>query len=225
MNNMSFGKRGLVAALGLSLLASSAFADHGGHVAHFSGGAHFAGGTHFNHGVGIARAGYGGYGYRGGYGFHGGYGYHGGYYGGGFRPWPLLGLGIFVATLPLYWATQWWDGVPYYYANDTYYLWNRDARQYEVVAPPASQTADTATPGAPADSANSADLFVYPKNGQSAEQMARDRYECHRWAADQTGFDPSQTAGGVSAQSAAAKREDYVRAQGACLDARGYSTR
>jgi hypothetical protein len=35
-------------------------------------------------------------------------------------------------------------------------------------------------------------LFVYPNNGQSPEQTERDRYECHNWAVQQTGVDPSR---------------------------------
>src|SRR6202166_3124587 len=35
-------------------------------------------------------------------------------------------------------------------------------------------------------------VFVYPANGQSPEQTDRDRYECHVWAVQQTGVDPSQ---------------------------------
>jgi hypothetical protein len=35
-------------------------------------------------------------------------------------------------------------------------------------------------------------LVVYPARGQSPEQLERDRYECHVWAVQQTGFDPSQ---------------------------------
>ena len=35
-------------------------------------------------------------------------------------------------------------------------------------------------------------IFVYPNNGQSAEQLDRDRYECNNWAVKQSGFDPSQ---------------------------------
>ena len=36
-------------------------------------------------------------------------------------------------------------------------------------------------------------VFVYPSNGQSAEQTDRDRYECHVWAVQQTGVDPSRS--------------------------------
>jgi len=35
-------------------------------------------------------------------------------------------------------------------------------------------------------------LFVYPARGQSPDQLARDRYQCHVWAVQQTGFDPSR---------------------------------
>ena len=35
-------------------------------------------------------------------------------------------------------------------------------------------------------------VFVYPSQGQSAEQTDRDRYECHLWAVQQTGVDPSR---------------------------------
>jgi hypothetical protein len=35
-------------------------------------------------------------------------------------------------------------------------------------------------------------VFVYPANGQSQEQTARDRYDCHVWAVQQTGVDPSR---------------------------------
>ncbi len=35
------------------------------------------------------------------------------------------------------------------------------------------------------------DLFVYPAKGQSNEQLATDRYECHRWAVQESGFDPT----------------------------------
>jgi hypothetical protein len=35
-------------------------------------------------------------------------------------------------------------------------------------------------------------VYVYPANGQSPEQTERDRYECHAWAVQQTGVDPSR---------------------------------
>jgi hypothetical protein len=38
-----------------------------------------------------------------------------------------------------------------------------------------------------------ADLIVYPGKGQSEEQMSKDKFECQRWATQQTGFDPLAT--------------------------------
>ena len=52
--------------------------------------------------------------------------------------------------------------------------------------------------------------------GQSDEQLEQDRYECHRWAKGQTGFDPSLPNQDQSQRGA------YYRAQAACLEGRGY---
>jgi Glycine-zipper domain len=38
-------------------------------------------------------------------------------------------------------------------------------------------------------------LIIYPAKGQSSDQMSRDRYECHSWAVQQSGFDPTQAQG------------------------------
>ncbi|HUO78642.1 MAG TPA: hypothetical protein VMU00_00730 [Steroidobacteraceae bacterium] len=46
----------------------------------------------------------------------------------------------------------------------------------EHVAPPPEQVTE---------------VVAYPSQGQSPEQLDRDRYECHNWAVKQTGFDPS----------------------------------
>jgi hypothetical protein len=40
--------------------------------------------------------------------------------------------------------------------------------------------------------AQTADVVIYPARGQTPEQLDRDRYECHNWAVQQTGFDPSR---------------------------------
>ena len=41
-------------------------------------------------------------------------------------------------------------------------------------------------------SAVGAQLYVYPNKGQSSEQQSRDRYECHHWAVQQSGYDPTK---------------------------------
>ncbi len=51
-------------------------------------------------------------------------------------------------------------------------------------------------------SAWAADPIIYPAKGQSHEQQDRDQYECHRWAVQQTGFDPSQPSSAAKANAA-----------------------
>ena len=67
-------------------------------------------------------------------------------------------------------------------------------------------------------------VFLYPKNGQSSDQQAHDRYDCYRFAVAQSGFDPMRT-GGASPAPAGEMQSDYERAQSACFEARGYSSR
>ena len=62
---------------------------------------------------------------------------------------------------------------------------------------------------------------VLPRNGQSAEQLAKDRYECYQFAVKQSGYDPIHSAGPAPQQ----QQYDYDRAQSGCFDARGYSVR
>jgi len=59
-------------------------------------------------------------------------------------------------------------------------------------------------------------LYVYPAAGQSEEQTGQDRYECHVWSADQSGYDP--TLGGGTAEQA----DGYNRAFTACMEGRNY---
>jgi hypothetical protein len=129
-------------------------------------------------------------------------------------------IGAFVPVLPPFYSTVWWGGAPYYYANDAYYSWNSGVNEYEVVSPPTGIEDSGATVEPPADS-----IFVYPRSGQSSEQQARDRYECHQTAVLATSYDPTVSGGGVSPDIAASKREDYMRADAACLEARGYSVK
>jgi hypothetical protein len=181
-------------ALGLALIAGLAvcapFPAHSG--GHFGG---------FGHG-GFGHGGFG----HGGFGFHNGFGFRGGCcFRGGFGWWGWPGYGLFLATLPLYYSTYWWNGVPYYYANDNYYVWNSGLGGYQTVAPPPQVSNQAAAPR------GDKDLFAYPKTGQSAEQQNRDRQECRTWAASQTG--------------GATDGEGSLRAQAACLEGRGYSVK
>jgi hypothetical protein len=66
-------------------------------------------------------------------------------------------------------------------------------------------------------------IFVYPRQGQSEELQAKDRYECHSWAVSQIHYDPTQPTGDMPEAQRNQMRADYQRAQGACLDGRGYT--
>jgi len=131
-------------------------------------------------------------------------------------------IGAFVPVLPPFYTTVWAAGVPYYYANDTYYEWRQTDGQYEVVPPPDEQAASTNAPPPPA---GTDDLYIYPKSGQSDEDQARDKYECHKWAQGESGFDPTQPGGGVPPDQTNGKRAAYNRAMGACLEGRGYTVK
>lgn len=78
------------------------------------------------------------------------------------------------------------------------------------------------------------ELFIYPKGDQTNEQMDRDRAECHQYAVAQAGLDPTQAndknRGSAASKEpskaekfAVAKRTEYLRADGTCLEDRNYS--
>jgi hypothetical protein len=66
-------------------------------------------------------------------------------------------------------------------------------------------------------------MAAIPKNGQSPDVQARDRYECYRFAVNQSGFDPMHASGGGGATQGTGQQSDYERAQAACFEGRGYS--
>ena len=138
-------------------------------------------------------------------------------------------VGLVISVLPPYYSTVWYGGVPYYYADSVYYTYQPDQGGYAVAPPPP----DAAQPpprrirrrpraGRTPRAASSSDLIIYPKNGQSKDQQAADEYECHGWAKGQTGFDPTQPNGGLSAGDADRSHSNYDRAMSACLQGRGY---
>ena len=69
------------------------------------------------------------------------------------------------------------------------------------------------------------DMFIYPGKGQDQAQQDKDRYECHSWAVQQTGFDPSkpQSANSHSAQQRPPSPPPVLQgaARGAALGAVG----
>jgi hypothetical protein len=126
--------------------------------------------------------------------------------------------GAFVSFLPPVYTTVWFGGMPYYYADATYYDWDDSHQEYEVVEPQAGiEAARTIQP------TYNDQIMVYPRYGQSAEQQARDRSSCDHDAAEQSGYDPTQTIDAATPEVTATKRGTYLSVEAACLDAHGYS--
>lgn len=65
-------------------------------------------------------------------------------------------------------------------------------------------------------------LDIDPRDGVSYSRQARDQYECDITAVKRTGFDPTLENGGVPAGLLPDKELEYLRAEAACLEARGY---
>ena len=180
-------------------LGSAGFA-----IAHGASGGHGSAG----HGHGHHRGGW--QGERG----SGGRGYGGRNPGG----WSIPGHGFFFASIPSYCKLVYWEGVPYYYADDLYYEWNGSAGAYQEVQPPAGLAGQIA-----AQAPVVTELYVFPNGDQSNEQLERDREACHRWAVQQVGFDPKTAAPHIKASDgSAAQLANYLRADAACLEAHDY---
>jgi hypothetical protein len=85
------------------------------------------------------------------------------------------------------------------------------------------QIASSATPS------STERIFVYPRQGQSEEQQAKDRYECQAWAVSQTWHEPRKVSMEewtvIIKSLPETQRADYRRAESACLDGRGYTVK
>src|SRR5450631_1742063 len=128
--------------------------------------------------------------------------------------------GLVISVLPPFYSTVWFGGLPYYYADNVYYTWQPEQNGYVIVDPPANSDQPSTAPENAASPAD--DLIIYPNNGQSKDQKAADQFECHGWAKNQTGFDPTQPGGGVQSGDIDRIRSNYNRAMSACLQGRGY---
>ena len=116
-------------------------------------------------------------------------------------------IGAIIPALPNGYVTVSVGLNRYYYYAGVYY--RAAAQGFVVTEQPEEAEAALSTSG-------SDKLIIYPAAGQSDEQRGRDKYECHVWASDESGFDPT------SEESDPRFRADYQRALGACLEARDY---
>lgn len=93
-------------------------------------------------------------------------------------------IGSHHRSLPRGYKILWISGQRYFHYNHVYYRKVNNA--YIVVEEPTNVTISP--------------LYIYPALGQSDEQQRQDRYECHVWASNQTGFDPSNIASNTTTQ-------------------------
>jgi hypothetical protein len=126
-------------------------------------------------------------------------------------------IGARVRTLPRGYVAFGIGPRSYFFVNSTYYLWEPRTREYVVVEEPAG--AAQALDAASATGDEPGQIFAYPNEGQGADQSRRDRYECHLWAAEESGYDPTYSDPAVELAG------DYRRAMEACLVGRGYTVR
>ncbi len=97
-----------------------------------------------------------------------------------------------------------------------------DVNAAAAAGPDGNNASDNSQPGVAPPAAAGAGIIAYPRNGQSDQQQATDKFQCHTWAKGQTGFDPTNQA---SSGAGGGARANYGRAMAACLDARGYTVR
>ncbi|MFT5350393.1 MAG: hypothetical protein ACI909_003017 [Planctomycetota bacterium] len=126
---------------------------------------------------------------------------------------PPLGIGISI--LPAGYRTHHYGRHNYYSANGIFYQWDDGRRNYLVINNPEPLV------GITTNATTVSEQFVYPRQGQSNTQTSRDQYECYLWAVDHTGVEPSQ----INDPGSINNVDDYQRANGACLEARGYSVK
>ena len=137
------------------------------------------------------------------YWFHGGVWYQP--YGPRYRV-VLPPFGLVIPLLPPAYVTLTLGGLPYYYANGVYY---RPVPEGYVVTAPPPEAATAQVVPAPPPPQPKAEPIIYPRNGQSNEQLENDRRECNRWATTQP--------------NAQADSSVFNRAVEACMDGRGYT--
>ena len=137
------------------------------------------------------------------YWFHGGVWYQP--YGPRYRV-VLPPVGVVIPLLPPAYVTVTLGGLPYYYAGGVYY---RAVPEGYMVANPPPEAAPAQVVAAPPPPAPKPEPVIYPRNGQSAEQLESDRRECNRWATTQP--------------NAQADSSVFNRAVEACMDGRGYT--
>ncbi|MDQ3203671.1 MAG: glycine zipper family protein [Pseudomonadota bacterium] len=118
--------------------------------------------------------------------------------------------GIRVSYMPDYAREVWVGGTLLFLAAGSYYAYQENTQDYVVVEAPVRPQ--------PQPASNGYDVVAYPANGQSAEQINQDGFECYQHAVQQSGFDPRT----ATYQPDPSVVQTYRQAQGDCLRGRGY---
>jgi len=155
-------------------------------------------------------------------------------------------IGLLVPAVPVYSTPVDSMGSTFYYANNAFYRQRPDLAGYEVVNDPSEAmpltgpSAAGSTPsGAPlvtaaatmgaaaaaAPQTHGSTFAIFPKNGQTPDEQARDNYACYQFAVSQTGFDPARPPPGLQPGQTYAAQSTFQRAQAACYEGRGYAVR
>ncbi|MCM5682861.1 DUF6515 family protein [Schlegelella sp. S2-27] len=122
-------------------------------------------------------------------------------------------VGVYLNALPVGYTLVRVGPSVYYHANGVYYT-EAPSGGYQVAQVQDDDPAPSYQPP-----------MVYPARGQSAEQQRSDEYECHTWAVDRAGFDPTLVPLGQGPEGDSVLRGNYQRALTACLEGRGYTVK
>jgi len=68
-------------------------------------------------------------------------------------------------------------------------------------------------------SVQAAEPFIYPANGQTAQQVEKDKYDCYVWAKGQSGYDPMNPPQASTSSTAAQPKAIQGAARGAAAGA------
>ncbi|WP_309137588.1 DUF6515 family protein [Pseudomonas sp. LS-2] len=125
--------------------------------------------------------------------------------------------GVRVRYLPDYAQQVWLGSALFFLAAGTYYTYEQSTQEYVVAQPP--QGVEPVYSPQPQQAADPYEVVAYPANGQSQQQFEQDRYDCYRYAVQQSNFDPAN----ATYQPAPEVVGLYRQAMAGCYASRGYS--
>lgn len=126
--------------------------------------------------------------------------------------------GVRVRYLPDYAQQVWLGSALFFLAAGTYYTYEQSTQEY-VVAEPPQGVEPVYSPQQIQQPADPYDVIAYPANGQTQQQVEQDRYDCYRYAVQQSNFDPAA----ATYQPAPEVVGIYRQAMAGCYAGRGYS--